>query len=108
MAIEDGYDYGQHLREIRPDGLFIPRGSTTAERGPGSVVSHAHSASSHVSRVSRVSRLSRASIQLRSVAEMEDAFESAEELAFGVGGALNDMNEAAHDDDEAREGGDGR
>ena len=103
---DDDYDYGQHLREIRPDGLFIARvdeaeggggggGALGRRGGPGSVVSVAHSAAS------RVSRLSRASIQLRSVAEVGDAFESAEELAFGVGGAENDMNQLVQEEEEA-------
>ena len=95
---EDGYDYGQHLRAIKSDGLFIralpldkdgnmpARGSGSGSgsiagmpKGPGSVAG--------MSSFSRSSRLSKASIQLRAVSE--DAFESAEELNYAVGGALN-------------------
>ena len=96
MGLDDDYDYGQHLREIRPDGLFIPRVDGAAPRGPGSVVSHAVSASS------RVSRLSRASIQLRGVSDVADAFESAEELAYSVGGAHNESNVLAEEDADAK------
>ena len=93
----DGYDYGQHLREIRSDGLFIARDPNAAPvpRDARSVVSHA----SRVSTGTRASRLSKASIQLRGVAS--DAFESAEELAYGVGGALNEMNAVVEENDEA-------
>lgn len=85
---EDGYNYSQHLRTIKTDGLFIPAvgasGSAAAQRGPASVASAAQSTTS------RASRLSRASLTLRGVPE--EALESAEELPYGVGGAHNEMN----------------
>ena len=90
LGFSDNYDYGQHLRTIKADGLFIgPDGvasaSGVAPRAPGSVAG--------MSSFSRSSRLSKASIVLREVAE--DAFESAVELPMAVGGALSADNTAA-------------
>ena len=76
----DGYDYGQHLREIRPDGMFIPRSSPHCASSV---------ASAPISTTSHASRLSKASILLRGVAG--DAFESAEELPYSVVGTLNSV-----------------
>ena len=93
---QDGYDYGQHLREIKEDGVFIPRADLVAPRGPGSVASQA------LSSASRASRLSRASVLLRGTSGVEDVFESAEEVDHGMGGALNGMNVLSREEEEAK------
>ena len=92
FGADDDYDYTKHLLPIRADGMFIPRADLVegagGTRGPQSVAGLSQARSSS-SRVSSMSRLSKASITLRSAVGIEDAFESAEELSVGVGGASN-------------------
>ena len=103
---EDGYNYGQHLRQMG-GGTFIERqraaGGGSAAGGSVAGVSVTRSAVSGMSRMTRASRASiKSSLQLRDVAE-EEVFGATEdeELAVGVGGALN-AEDAQAQNDEAR------
>ena len=93
---DESYNYGQHLRTIKSDGLFIRAlpledGVVVKPRGPASVA---------LSSASRTSRLSRASIQLRTVSE--EVFESAEQMDHSVTGLLNDQNVVNAEDEAER------
>ena len=103
---EDGYNYGQHLRQMG-GGTFIERQRAacggSAAGGSDAGVSVTRSAVSGMSRMTRASRASiKSSLQLRDVAE-EEVFGATEdeELAVGVGGALN-AEDAQAQNDEAR------
>ena len=93
VAPNDDYDYGQHLLPIKGDGVFIPRTELLGPSGGGSSAGGRGARSVAGSSASRLSRLSRASITLRNVAGVSDAFASAEELAVAVGGASNGLEE---------------
>ncbi|KOO25831.1 glutathione peroxidase, partial [Chrysochromulina tobinii] len=93
VAPNDDYDYGQHLLPIKGDGVFIPRTELLGPSGGGSSAGGRGSRSVAGSSASRLSRLSRASITLRNVAGVSEAFASAEELAVAVGGASNGLDE---------------
>ena len=102
---EDGYNYGQHLRQMG-GGTFIERQRAAGGSAAGGSVAGVSVTRSAVSGMSRMTRASRASIksslQLRDVAE-EEVFGATEdeELAVGVGGALN-AEDAQAQNDEAR------